>query len=763
MMLRPIAVAFTALMLSAQGQMFPDCEIGPLSGNPVCNTSLSPSVRAEGLISNLTLAEKIVLLQNRSPGVARVRLPSYNWCGEALHGVAGAPGVNFSDSGNFSYATAFPQPITMAAAFDDGLILSVGEVISTEARARSNANRSGLDFWTPNINPFRDPRWGRGQETPGEDTYVVKQYIKNMVAGLQGGTQPDTYKIIATCKHYAAYYMEFWQGNNRYGFNAVVGTQDMTEYYLQPFQECARDTKVGSIMCSYNAINGVPACADDYLIGTVLRGHWNWTEEHNYITSDCTAIQNMFSDHYAFDTRQLTVAAAKNAGVDVDCGYYYPTYLPSAHDRGLFNESAVARSLNRLYSALVRVGYFDPASSTPYRSLTWNNVSTPDHEALALKTAEEGIVLLKNDGTLPLKLSENRNMTILMVGGWLNATTQMQGTYTGGARILVSPWEALQNVSGVQTEVVQWYESPLLRAQQIDPDLILVIDAISEGAQETEDRNTIAWSGLQIDAIEMLATYGKPVVLAHMGEQCDDSVLLSNPNVSSILWAGYPGMLGGQALINIMTGQAAPAARMPLTQVPAEYVRQVPFTDMALRPNSSSGNPGRTYKWYSNATIDFGYGLHYSNFSTKPIGPQNASFDIQSLVSSCDQSTLTHVDLCPFLPTNTSQSSLEVNVTNIGSVTSDFVVLTFVSGNFGPEPQPLKSLVAYQRLFNITGGSSLIAALNVTLGALARRNENGDEILYPGQYRMLIDVPTQATWDFQLTGEQYVLDRWPQQ
>lgn len=584
-----------------------------------------------------------------------------------------------------------------------------------------------------------------------------------MVSGLQGGTQPDTYKIIATCKHYAAYDMEFWQGNNRYGFNAIVGTQDMTEYYLQPFQECARDTKVASIMCSYNAVNGVPACADDYLIGTVLRGHWNWTDEHNYITSDCTAIQNMFSDHYAFGTRQETVAAAKNAGVDVDCGYYYPTYLPSAHDMGLFNESIVDQSLIRLYSALVRVGYFDPASSVSYRSLTWDDVSTPDHEALALKAAEEGIVLLKNDGTLPLQLSDDKNMTILLVGGWLNATTQMQGTYTGGARILVSPWEALQNVSGVKTEVVQWYESPLLRAQQIVPDLILIIDATSEGAQETEDRNTIAWSGLQIDAVQMLATYGKPVVLAHMGEQCDDSLLLSNPNVSSIVWAGYPGMLGGQALINIITGKTAPAARMPVTQYPADYVHQVPMTDMALRPNDTSGNPGRTYRWYSNATIEFGYGLHYTNFSAQVTDSQNVSFDIQSLISSCNQADFSHIDLCPFLPTNTSTASLRLNITNTGNVTSDYVALAFVSGDFGPAPQPLKSLVAYQRLFNMTQGSSQTASMNITLGGLARRDENGDEILYPGQYRMLIDVPTQTTWHFELTGEQYVLDKWPQQ
>ena len=209
---------------------------------------------------------------------------------KALHGVASSPGVNFSASGNFSYATSFPQPILMGAAFDDELIEAVATVVSTEGRAFNNFNRSGLDFWTPNINPYKDPRWGRGQETPGEDPFHLKSYVNSFITGLQGGRDPAIKKVVATCKHFAAYDLESWEGNYRYQFDALVSTQDLVEYYLQPFQQCARDSNVGAVMCSYNAVNGVPSCADDYLLQTILREHWGWTNENQWVTSDCDAV-----------------------------------------------------------------------------------------------------------------------------------------------------------------------------------------------------------------------------------------------------------------------------------------------------------------------------------------------------------------------------------------------------------------------------------------------------------------------------------------
>lgn len=252
---------------------FPDCSSGPLSKLAVCDTSLDVTTRAQSLVNAMTFEEKVNNTQYNSPGVPRLGLPAYNWWSEALHGVAGSPGVEFADSGPFSYATSFPQPILLGATFDDDLIKQVATVVSTEGRAFGNAGRSGLDFWTPNINPFRDARWGRGQETPGEDPLHVSRYVYHLVDGLQNGIGPANPKVVATCKHFAAYDLEDWNGVVRHSFNAEVSTQDLSEFYLPPFKSCARDARVDAVMCSYNALNGVPACADSYLLQTILREH----------------------------------------------------------------------------------------------------------------------------------------------------------------------------------------------------------------------------------------------------------------------------------------------------------------------------------------------------------------------------------------------------------------------------------------------------------------------------------------------------------
>ncbi|KAI1620248.1 beta-glucosidase [Exophiala viscosa] len=741
---------------------FPDCVNGPLKNNTVCNTGAPAVSRAQALVAALTNAEKFNLTGNTSPGVPRLGLPSYQWWQEALHGVASSPGVNFSTSGNFSHATSFPQPILMSAAFDDALIHDVATVVSTEARAFNNFNRAGLDFWTPNINPYKDPRWGRGQETPGEDPFHLKSYVAQLIDGLQGGHDPPIKKIVATCKHFVAYDLEDWETADRYNFDAIVSTQDLAEYYIQPFQTCARDAAVGSIMCSYNALNGVPTCADPYILQDILREHWNWTGDGHYVTSDCDAIQNVFSPHYYTSTREQAVADTLIAGADLNCGTYYQTWLPEAYAEGLFNQSVIDQSLVRLYPALVKLGYFDPASATPYRSLGWSDVSTPAAEALTLKAAEEGIVLIKNNGALPLQLPKGRNTTIALFGSWANATTQMQGNYFGIAPYLHSPLYALQQLPNVTVQEAGGFGFPTtgswetILAQANESDIIIVADGIDTSVEsESMDRYTLDWAAGTLDLINQFATLGKPLIVLQMGDQLDNTPLLTNPNVDAIVWGGYPGMSGGDALVNILTGKAAPAGRLPVTQYPADYVTQVPMTDMSLRPNATSGNPGRTYIWYPDSVLPFGYGLHYTNFSVSAAPPGNTSYDISSLVSSCNKATYAYMDLCPF-------ESYNVTVKNTGSVTSDFVTLGFISGQHGPQPYPIKQLVAYERLFNVTGGGSATASLNLTLGSLARRDENGNLVLYPGDYGLLIDVPTSATLNFTLTGSQAVLDQWPQ-
>jgi beta-D-xylosidase 4 len=746
----------------------------------------------------LTIQEKINNTGSTSPGVPRLGLPAYTWWQEALHGVASSPGVNFSAKGDYSYATSFPQPILMGAAFDDELIKAVATVISTEARAFNNDGRAGLDFWTPNINPFRDPRWGRGQETPGEDPFHLSSYVRALIDGLQGGYDPKYKRVVATCKHFVGYDMESWNGNFRYQFDAQINMQDMVEYYMPPFKSCARDSNVGAFMCSYNSVNGVPTCADPWLLDDVLRKHWAWTNEEQWVTSDCDAIQNVFLPHEWASTREEAAALSLIAGTDINCGTYYQNHLPAAYSQGLINESTVDQALIRQYSSLIRLGYFDPAEKQPYRQLNFSHVNTPEAQKLAYQAAVEGIVLLKNDGgLLPLDLRNNKS--IALIGDWANATTQMQGNYFGQPPYLRSPLHAAQQLTtvyyatgpGGQGDPTTDHWLPVWDVAA-KADIIIYVGGIDNSVEsEGMDRHAVAWTGAQLDVIGQLAQYGKPMAVVQMGGgQIDSSPIKHNANISALLWAGYPGQDGGTAIFDILTGRAAPAGRMPITQYPADFVAQVPMTDMTLRPGPNS--PGRTYKWYNGTAVyPFGYGLHYANFSVS-FGPGDGPLvaaasknktkntdasdknkgtgvvHIADLIAACNSSSsssaVSHIENCPAL-------NLPVTIRNTGTNTSsssasDYVALLFLTGTFGPAPHPARSLVAYTRAHNIAPGDTQTVRLPVTLGGLARVDERGNTVLYPGAYSLVMLDEEQkevlAKTEFKLVGSEAVLDRWPQ-
>ncbi|KAB5578731.1 glycoside hydrolase superfamily, partial [Coniochaeta sp. 2T2.1] len=747
--------------------IYPDCTNGPLAKTAVCDPKASPPDRAAALVKAMNISEKLVNLVDMSKGAPRLGLPPYAWWSEALHGVAGSPGVSFArNQTEFRYATSFANPILMSAAFDDDLIFDVASIVSTEARAFSNAGRAGLDFWTPNINPFKDPRWGRGAETPGEDPFRIKGYVKHLLAGLEGNK--TTRKVIATCKHYAAYDLERWMGVIRYGFNAIVSSQDLSEYYLPPFQQCARDSKVGSIMCSYNAINGTPACADTYLMNDILREHWGWTEDNNYITSDCNAIQDFLPDNHNYSqTPAQAAAAAYNAGTDTVCevaGFPPATDVIGAYNQSLLSEATIDTALKRLYEGLIRAGYFDPASLDPYRSIAWSDVNTPQAQGLALQSAADAIVLTKNDGTLPLNL---KGKTVALIGHWANATSQMLGGYSGIPPYYHNPVYAVQQlgltyhyapgpVAQNSTSKDTWTAAALDAASKSD---ILLYFGGNDLSIESEDKDrvSIAWPQAQLTLVNALAALGKPLIVSELGSPNDDTTLLSNRNISAILWTGFPGQSGGTAVFDILTGKTAPAGRLPVTQYPASYVDAVPMTDMNLR--RSCKNPGRTYRWYNKPVLPFGHGLHYTTFKPTFFAPgpftNGSSLSITSLLASCGK--IPHADLC------TVGSSLPVEVTNTGNTTSDCVALAFLAGEYGPKPYPIKTLAAYGRVKGVKPGETAKAQLPaLTLGTLARVDLAGNTVLYPGKYRLLLDVPTQAEVEFTLTGEEVVLDRFPQ-
>lgn len=630
---------------------------------------------------------------------------------------------------------------------------------STEARAFGNHNQSGLDFWTPNINPYKDPRWGRGQETPGEDPLHLQQYVYNLIVGLQGGVNPQYKKIVSTCKHFAGYDMENVTNpvtgediTTRHEFNAVIGYQDLVEYYLPPFQTCARDAQVGAVMCAYNALNGYPSCADPYLLQTILREHWGWSGPDNWITSDCDAVDDVFNQHNFTDTAEEAAAAALSAGTDLNCGTFYKDNLPKAFQKGLVTEALIDKALTRLYSSQVKLGFFDPPEEQPYRALGWSDVATPEATALAYKSAIESIVLLKNDGTLPLSTKKS----VALIGPWANATIQLKGNYAGIPPFLHSPLWATQQL-GVKvgyafgtgiSEDVGGFSHAISTAKAADAIIFLGgIDNTIEA--EAQDRIDITWPGNQLELIKQLSTLGKPLVVAQMGGgQVDDTALVKNKNVNSIIWGGYPGQDGGTALIDIIFGKEAPAGRLPITQYPEEYVKQLNITQMALRP--SKNYPGRTYKWYTGKPIfEFGHGLHYTTFSTAFVRPAALTF---STAAAHNPNTKAAV------------ATFTATIKNTGKVTSDYVALAYISTtNAGPGPYPKKSLVAYERVKALAPGKTATASFTLTTANLVRADLQGNSILHPGKYTISLDGDGKTKLDFELVGEAAVAEQWPQQ
>ena len=381
----------------------------------------------------------------------------------------------------------------------------------------------------------------------------------------------------------------------------------------------------------------------------------------------------------------------------------------------------------------------------------------------------EGITLLKNDGTLPLEITSK--MTIALVGDWANATTQMQGNYAGVAPYLHGPYFAanatgatvlMTNNPGGQGDPTTDHWLPAF-ANAEKADVIIYVGGIDNSVEaEGMDRNNIDWTGAQLDMIGQMAMYGKPFLVLQMGGgQIDSSPIANNPNVSALLWGGYPGQDGGSALFDIIQGISAPAGRLPTTQYPSNYISQIPATDMSLRPNATSGSPGRTYQWYEGTPVyEFGYGLHYTNF-TASIGAsapgsyggsKSASYEISALVGNCSEQ---YMDRCAF-------QTFSVDVKNTGSVCSDYVTLGFLTGAHGPQPYPIKRLAAYTRLHDINAGSTQTAKLTLDLGRLARVDDLGNTVLYPGDYALMIDVEPKAMFNFTLTGESVILDNWPQ-
>ncbi|KAG2569181.1 hypothetical protein PVAP13_7NG370400 [Panicum virgatum] len=498
------------------------------------------------------------------------------------------------------------------------------KVVSNEARAMHNVGLAGLTFWSPNINIFRDPRWGRGQETPGEDPLLTSKYAVGYVTGLQdaGSGAGDSLKVAACCKHYTAYDVDNWKGVERYTFNAVVSQQDLDDTFQPPFKSCVVDGNVASVMCSYNQVNGTPTCADKDLLSGVIRGDWKL---NGYISSDCDSVDVLYNNQHYTKTPEDAAAISIKAGLDLNCGNFLAQHTVAAVQAGKLSESDVDRAITNNFITLMRLGFFDgDPRELPFGSLGPSDVCTSSNQELAREAARQGIVLLKNNGALPLSTKSIKSMAV--IGPNANASFTMIGNYEGTPCKYTTPLQGLgANVATVYqpgcTNVGCSGNSLQLdaatKAAASADVTVLIVGADQSIERESLDRTSLLLPGQQPQLVSAVANASSgPCILVIMsGGPFDISFAKSSDKIAAILWVGYPGEAGGAAIADVLFGYHNPSGRLPVSWYPESFTK-IPMTDMRMRPDPSTGYPGRTYRFYTGDTVyAFGDGLSYTNYA----------------------------------------------------------------------------------------------------------------------------------------------------
>ncbi|GER30741.1 glycosyl hydrolase family protein [Striga asiatica] len=710
-----------------------------------CNTSLPLKARAQSLISLLTLDEKISQLSDNASAVPRLGIPPYEWWSESLHGIAtNGPGVSFN--GAVRSATGFPQVILAAAAFNRSLWSAVAAAISVEAKAMHNSGQAGLTFWAPNINVFRDPRWGRGQETPGEDPMVASDFAVEYVRAFQGeyrrvrswkerhgyGLQrrvlggsaaadddedeeddheedDDRLMLSACCKHFTAYDLEKWGQFTRYNFNAVVTDQDMADTYQAPFKSCIQQGNASCLMCSYNAVNGIPACTNRELLQKA-RTEWNFK---GYITSDCDAVATIYEDQKYTKTPEDAVAAAIKAGTDINCGTYMLRHMKSAVEQGKVLEADIDRALLNLFTVQLRLGIFDDVQgSNPFRNLGPQDVCTEKHRKLALEAVRQGIVLLKNEQKLlPL---DTHFVSSLAIIGPLSNSTDLGGGYTGVPCNPISIFQGLEeyvnnvhHATGCQDVSCNStidFEQAISVAKQADYVIVVAgLDLSQE--REDHDRYSLLLPGHQKELVTALASVSKkPLILILTGGgPLDVSFAAGDSRIASILWIGYPGETAGTAVAEIISGQYNPGGRLPMTWYPESFT-SVPMSDMNLRPDPTRNYSGRTYRFYTGDTIyNFGYGLSYTSFTYKLLSaPRKLSLNYsrrrRNMMYYKRGKTVDYVYIDEVPNCSSLRFQVQIGVTNNGDVHGNEVVLLFSKAVTDLKGSPEKQLIGFERI-----------------------------------------------------------------
>ncbi|KAI4375624.1 hypothetical protein MLD38_013473 [Melastoma candidum] len=703
-----LLVSWPARSSSQSGDPVFACDVDTdpsLKGLPFCDPSRAVPDRVADLVGRLSLDEKITFLVNGAGNVTRLGIPHYEWWSEALHGVSYVgPGTRFSPL--VPGATSFPQVILTAASFNTTLFETIGKAVSTEARAMHNVGLAGLTFWSPNVNIFRDPRWGRGQETPGEDPTLSGKYGSGYVRGLQGSDDgsPDKLKVAACCKHYTAYDIDNWKGVDRYHFNAIVTQQDMGDTFQPPFESCVLDGNVASVMCSYNQVNGKPTCADPDLLKGVIRGQWKL---NGYIVSDCDSVEVFFNSQHYTKTPEEAATIAISSGLDLDCGTFLGQHTSGAVKAGLLNESAIDNAISNNFATLMRLGFFDgDPRKRLYGKLGPSDVCTPANQELAQEAARQGIVLLQNTaGSLPLSPSTIKSLAV--IGPNANVTKTMIGNYEGTPCGYVTPLQGLS--LSVPTIYVPGCANVACQTAQIDDAkkaaasadaTILVVGADQSIEREGLDRVDLLLPGQQPLLISEVANVSKgPVILVIMsGGGFDISFAKSNDKVKSILWVGYPGEKGGAAIADVIFGQHNPSGKLPMTWYPQSFANKVPMTNMNMRPDPVTGYPGRTYRFYTGETVyKFGDGLSYTDFSHQLVeAPALVTVPLEE-THECRSSQCKSISINDQICSNLA-FSIHLKVRNTGRMSGAHTVFLFSSPP-AVHNSPQKHLLAFEKVF----------------------------------------------------------------
>ncbi len=685
------------------------------------NTNLSFEQRAADLVSHLTLEEKLALMQNNAKPVERLGIPAYEWWNECLHGVA-RDGI----------ATVFPQAIALSAMWNPALIYTISDAISTEARAKHEEHirkgerkrYEGLTFWTPNINIFRDPRWGRGQETYGEDPFLTSRTGIAFVNGLQGN-DPKYFKTIATAKHYAVH---SGSEHNRHIFDAVVSKSDMFDTYLPAFESLVKEGKVYSIMGAYNSVNGAPACANKFLLDTVLRQKWGFK---GYVVSDCGAIGDIFKNHHYAQSQAVASALAVKAGCDLTCGDEYMAMETAVAD-GTISEKELDISVTRLMLALFKLGMFDDNSLVSYSKIPFSENNTPEHNALAKKAALESMVLLQNKSKLlPISNLSGVKTKIAVVGPFANDKSVLNGNYNGTPAAPVTFLEGIKKKLGTNATIItgnyikkpeKSYANDANRNDSIaktvdackDADLVIFcggIDPTVEGEESKidlkgfykGDRTDLNLPEVQLNTLKELKAYGKKVILV-LTNGSALALNWENENLDGIIEAWYPGQQGGNALADLLVGASNPSGKLPITFYKSE--KDLPdFEDYTMK--------GRTYKYFAGTPLyPFGYGLSYSNF-------EYSNLQLSKKMASASDSV-----------------TAMVTVKNTSALDGTDVVELYASAKNIAGFRPIKTLIGFTKT-SIKAGETKEVTIKFAVESLRQFDEAKDDYtIYPGEYNI---------------------------